>query len=167
MKFDFVASSWLWAAKQVFCLKHKTMIIKPITTEQLFSCSTTRLWRAITNVKEMRQWFFDNIPDFKAEVGFETHFLVDAGERQFIHVWKILDVKKEKLIKYHWSYKGYEGAGIVTFLIESKNKQTLLKLTNEGLESFRPKVPEFTRENCLQGWQYFINNRLKNYLADS
>ena len=49
--------------------------------------SVTRLWHALTDAQVMRQWFFDNIPDFKPEVGFTTEFMVDAGERQFLHQW--------------------------------------------------------------------------------
>ncbi len=138
---------------------------KAIIVEQSFDCSPSRLWQAITKVEEMRQWFFSNIPDFRAELGFETQFMVDAGERQFMHLWKIIEVRPEQLIKYQWRYKDYEGTGIVTFEIDQKKGQTMLTLTNEGLESFQPKVPEFTRENCEGGWNYFINDRLKSYIA--
>ena len=151
--------------KHVICRKLLSMKETIIKTEQQFSCEPSRLWKAITHAEEMRQWFFDNIPDFKAEVGFETKFMVDAGERQFMHLWKIIEVIPEKLIKYEWCYEGYKGTGYVTFRIDKNDHKTFLTLTNEGLESFHPKVPEFTRENCTMGWRYFINDRLKDYIA--
>ncbi|WP_289055717.1 SRPBCC family protein [Carboxylicivirga marina] len=136
-----------------------------IICQEEFNCSTKKLWQAITKVEEMRQWFFDNIPAFKAELGFETSFMVDAGERKFMHVWKIVDVKEEELIKYQWTYDGFDGVGYVTFELNEMAGRTRLILTNEGLETFRPKVPEFTRENCENGWRYFIKERLKSYIA--
>jgi len=138
---------------------------KAIICEQEFDSTVLRLWRAITDVEEMRQWFFDSIPDFKAEVGFETRFMVDAGERQFMHEWKIIEVQYLKLIKYQWTYEDYNGIGFVTFQISVDNERIMLKVISEGLDTFRPKVPEFSRENCQGGWDYFIKERLKCYLA--
>ncbi|MCU4155991.1 SRPBCC domain-containing protein [Carboxylicivirga sp. A043] len=137
----------------------------PIIIEQTFNCAAPRLWQAITHVDEMRQWFFDNIPNFRAEIGFETRFMVDAGERQFMHVWKIVDVKEEALIKYQWIYEGYEGIGFVTFKITDGDGVSLLTVISEGLDSYKPQVLEFTRESCALGWKYFINERLKSYIA--
>ena len=148
----------------VFCTKLINMANKAIVCEQSFNVSAKRLWQAITNVNEMRQWYFENIPDFRAEKGFETQFMVDAGERQFMHLWKIIEVEKERLIKYDWRYQGYEGTGFVSFELIENAEATILKLTNEGLENFKPKVPEFNRESCIGGWNYFIKDRLKAYL---
>jgi uncharacterized protein YndB with AHSA1/START domain len=140
------------------------MTSQAIIIQQEFNCSALRLWRAITDVKEMRLWFFENIPEFNASAGFETNFLVDAGERQFMHVWRIIDVKEQVRIKYQWTYENYEGVGYVTFMITEENGLTKLTLTSEGLDSFKPQVPEFTRESCTLGWKYFINERLKSYI---
>ncbi|TRX72458.1 SRPBCC domain-containing protein [Carboxylicivirga sp. M1479] len=143
------------------------MKVEAIITQQIFNCSSARIWEAITKVDEMRQWFFNNIPDFKAEPGFETQFMVDAGERQFMHLWRIIEVEKLKLIKYHWSYEDYTGVGFVTFKIEEKETYTTLIVISEGMGSFEPKVPEFSRESCQGGWNYFIKEQLKSYLATS
>jgi hypothetical protein len=32
------------------------------------------------------------------------------------------------------------------------------------LQSFPGHIPEFKRESCLAGWQYFIRERLKKFL---
>ncbi|WP_430814133.1 SRPBCC family protein [Carboxylicivirga sp. RSCT41] len=139
--------------------------MKEIIIQAYLPASLEQTWHAITDVDEMRQWFFDNIPAFEAKAGFETRFLVDAGERQFMHVWHILEVKEQQLIKYRWTYEGYKGVGYVTFRLSKVDDMTLLLLTSEGLDSFKPQVPEFTRESCTLGWKYFINERLKSYIA--
>ena len=51
---------------------------KPIIVEQTFNTSIETVWNAITEVDQMRKWFFDNIPSFKPEVGFETQFDVQS-----------------------------------------------------------------------------------------
>lgn len=138
-----------------------------IIVEQVLNASMSEVWNAITKLDEMKQWFFNNIPDFKAEVGFKTQFPVVSVEDTFTHNWEILELETGRKIKYHWSYKEFEGVGFVTFELFDKGAQTLLRLTNAGLESFPQNVPEFERDSCQAGWDYFIKGTLKNYLEDN
>jgi len=55
----------------------------PIITTQHFNTSNTNLWNAITNPSEMKQWYFDMMPDFKAEVGFKTNFHIGVEDRNY------------------------------------------------------------------------------------
>lgn len=71
---------------------------KAIVVEQLFECPPGGLWEAITDLQQMKQWFFNNIPSFEPVVGF-------PGE-----------------------------------------------------------IPEFSRESCTAGWNFFINKSLKEYM---
>lgn len=112
----------------------------------------------------MKQWFFDNIPSFDPVIGFETKFTVKSGDRSFGHLWKLVEVEPFKKIKYHWSYEEYEGAGWVTFELLEQDVQTLLRVTNEGLETFPQDIPEFAGESCQAGWEFFIQGNLKAYL---
>ena len=139
---------------------------EPIIVEQHFEKTMSVVWKAITEPDQMIKWFFENIPDFRPEVGFKTQFNVQSGERNFLHLWEIIDVDQGKKIVYDWRYQEYTGIGKVTFELEEKNGQTVLKLTNEGLESFPADIPEFTKESCVGGWTYFIKERLKTYLDD-
>ena len=41
---------------------------EPIIVEQSFSKPVETVWNAITEITEMRQWYFKNIPAFKPEV---------------------------------------------------------------------------------------------------
>ncbi len=49
----------------------------PIIVEQFFNRSIESVWKAITEVEQMRQWFFENIPEFKRESCIEgwTYFI--------------------------------------------------------------------------------------------
>ncbi len=137
---------------------------EPIIVEQIFNKSKGEVWSAITDPNKMREWFFENIPDFIPQEGFETRFNVDTGERQFMHLWKITEVIPFEKIVYDWRYENLEGIGIVSFELFEQNPKTLLRLTNLGLETFPPNIPEFSRESCKGGWYYFINQRLNEFL---
>lgn len=136
----------------------------PVIVEQTFNCSAEDIWAAITDVEKMKLWFFDNIPDFKPVAGFKTEFNVNSGERDFLHQWEITEVIDKKLIKYSWKYKGYSGDSFVLFEISGQGDQSKLRVSTEIVEDFPDNIPEFTRESCLGGWSYFINQRLKEYM---
>ena len=136
----------------------------PIVVEQQFSKPIQHVWEAITEQRQMVQWFFDTIPDFKPKVGFETSFDVDSGNRIFRHLWKIVEADPPSKIVYHWSYEDIAGAGTVNFELFENQNGTILRVTNEGLDTFPESIPEFARESCVEGWKYFIQDRLKNYL---
>ncbi len=136
----------------------------PVRVEQQFSCSAETLWNAITLPGEMTKWFFENIPDFKAEIGFHVEFPVHVEDRTFTHQWTVSEVSPKHKIVYRWKYAEYPGDSYVTFEINSINGVLLLTVTATVTEDFPDEVPEFRRESCLQGWEYFINLRLKEYL---
>jgi hypothetical protein len=53
-----------------------TETLPPIVVQQSFNVPKAMLWDAITKRDQMIQWFFEDIPEFKAEVGFTTQFNV-------------------------------------------------------------------------------------------
>ena len=133
---------------------------EPVVVEQELKAGPGEVWEAITNPEIMRKWFFENIPDFSPEVGFQTSFPVSTGDRIFTHLWKIIQVTPGQSISYHWSYSEYPGEGVVTFELEEKDNHTMLRLTNTGLETFPGDIPEFSRSSCMAGWDYFIRKNL-------
>jgi uncharacterized protein YndB with AHSA1/START domain len=137
---------------------------EPVVVEQAFGVSTDQLWCAITELKQMRQWFFENIESFKPVSGFETMFVVENEGRIFPHHWKITEAEPGKKITYNWKYEGYTGDSYVTFELSEHENGSRLTLTHQVTESFPQNVPEFQRESCLEGWNWFIKHRLKNYL---
>lgn len=140
---------------------------KPIKIKQQFETTVTNVWSTITDTKLMQQWFFTEIPDFKPEIGFETKFTITVGNREFKHIWKIIDVIPNKKITYHWSYFGYQGAALVDFELFESNDNCTLQLSNTVIENFPENVPEFTRQSCKAGWEYFIQQNLNNFIIQS
>ncbi len=136
----------------------------PIIVEVNYIASIEEVWQAITQLKKMRQWFFENIESFQTEVGFETSFQVQSGERTFTHLWKIKEVIPFKKIAYHWKYEEYSGDGFVEFEIFEKEEGTQLRLTNIITEDYPEGIPEFKRESCIGGWNYFLGERLQEFL---
>lgn len=139
---------------------------KPIIVEETFNASIETVWDSITNIEQMRKWYFDNIPSFKPEVGFVTQFNVQSEERNFLHKWKIIEVEPLKKINYSWEFEEYPGKSTASFELTSENNLTKLTLTVEVQKNFPDNIPEFARESCIAGWNYFINNRLKNFLEN-
>ena len=137
---------------------------EPIIVEQTFDVPSESLWQAISDHSQMIQWFFDNIPDFQPEAGFKTEFNIRAGDRDFHHLWTIIESVPGQKLVYDWRYKDLPGVGIVTFEVSSQGNGSRLRVTNDGLESFPTDIPEFSRDSCQAGWEYFIQGNLQDYL---
>ena len=137
---------------------------KPIIVERVFNAPVSKVWKAITDKAEMKDWYFD-LAEFKPEVGFKFQFMGGTEEKQYLHLCEITDVVPEKKLTYSWRYDGYEGNSFVTFELFEEGNQTRLKLTHRGLESF-PDNPDFAKSNFEDGWDQIINTSLKNYLAE-
>lgn len=141
-----------------------TTLFNPVTVDQLLNVPVQKVWNAITQHDQMTQWFFDNIPEFEPEVGFQTRFPVHSGERVFTHLWKLLEVVPLKKIVYQWSYLEYPGNSRVVFELKELGPQTKLLVNHEILEPFPQDIREFTSESCRTGWEYFIQGRLRLFL---
>jgi uncharacterized protein YndB with AHSA1/START domain len=137
---------------------------KPVVVEEIFNCSIKKVWNSITNLNEMKQWYFNNIPSFKAEIGFKTEFMVQSEERKFTHLWTVTAVKPFKKIVYNWTYKEYAGNSFVSFELFEEKNGTKLRVTSKVIEDFPENIPEFKTESCKAGWEYFIKQNLKKYL---
>lgn len=138
----------------------------PIIVTELLNHSVEEVWVAITEVKQMRQWFFEDIPAFEPRVGFSTVFDVQAPSMVFPHHWTILEVEDGKKIVYDWHYgDACVGKGVVIFELSVEGPATRITLINKVLEDFPQDLPEFKRESGECGWNYFIKDRLRNYLS--
>lgn len=136
----------------------------PILVQEIFDIPVEKVWSAITDHKEMIQWYFEDIPDFSSEVGFMTRFAVNSSDRTFTHQWEVIDVIPNQRITYNWNYAEYPGDGDVTFELIKNDHGVLLRLSMTIKDDFPDDIPEFKRESCEAGWNYFIKERLKQYL---
>ena len=136
----------------------------PIILETVYPASMQAVWSALTDHKEMLLWYFDNIPAFKAEVGFTTQFLIENEGRKFTHSWIVQEVEAGKRIKYGWTFSEYPGNSYTDFELSEEGEKVRLKLTVVVEEDFPTDIPEFQRESGIAGWTYFLEERLKAYL---
>jgi uncharacterized protein YndB with AHSA1/START domain len=146
-------------------LKNKKMKNEPVIIERTFNASVDKVWKAITDKDQMKQWYFDTIDDFKPEVGFQTQFKVRNGNKDYLHIWKVTEVETGKRISYEWKFGGYPGNSLVTFELVAFGKKTKLKLTHQGIETFLPdRNPTLARENFVEGWTSLIGRFLKDFI---
>ena len=139
---------------------------KPISLNFHLSNTIGDVWTAISNHRSMLNWYFENIPDFRAEIGFKTSFVVQSDTRKFTHNWEVVEVEPESVIAYKWEYLEYEGDSIVRFTLHKTDAGTRINLNVVILEDFSDDIPEFRRESCVGGWNYFLDGRLRHYLEN-
>jgi uncharacterized protein YndB with AHSA1/START domain len=136
---------------------------EPLIIERTYNAPADKVWKAITNKDQMRQWYF-NLPDFRPEPGFEFEFEGGPDDRKYLHKCRITEVVPGKKLQYSWRYDGYEGNSFVTFEIFPEGNKTRLKLTHEGLETFPMNNPDFAKKNFMQGWTDIIGTSLKGFV---
>lgn len=135
----------------------------PIIVEQTYHAPIEKVWQALTDNVEMKQWYFD-IADFKPEVGHEFQFEGGTEDKTYLHLCKVTLVEPLKKIQYSWRYDGYDGISFVTFELFKEGEDTRVKLTHEGLESFPSDNPDFAKKNFNEGWNSILSGALKTYV---
>jgi uncharacterized protein YndB with AHSA1/START domain len=140
----------------------KNNVAEPVVIERTFNAPVARVWKALTDVDQMREWYFD-LKEFKAKVGFEFEFVVEHEGTNYHHLCKVVEVIPQKKIAYTWRYKGELGDSLVTIELCSAGEKTQLRLTHTGLETF-PKTPMYARKNFEAGWTAIIGTELKQFV---
>jgi len=140
----------------------KNNLAEAVVIERTFNARIARIWKALTDVEEMRRWYFD-LKEFKPEVGFRFEFTVEHEAVRYHHLCKITEVIPQKKLAYAWRYEGYQGDSLVTFELFADGNKTRLKLTHEGFETF-PKLPAFAKANFMAGWTEIIGSSLKEFV---
>ena len=131
--------------------------------ERIFDAPIKKVWEALTDTNEMKQWYFD-IASFKPEVGFEFEFTAGSPEKSYLHKCKVTEVVAGKKLSYSWRYDGYPGNSVVTFELFEEGKKTRLKLTHEGIETFPNHLADFAKESFAKGWTHIIGISLKDFV---
>ena len=135
---------------------------EPFVIERTYNATAAKVWHAITDKNQMKQWYFD-LKEFKPEVGFEFQFYGGTPEKQWLHLCKVTEVIPMKKLAYSWRYDNYEGNSFVTFELFPEENKTKLKLTHSALETF-PDIPELRKENFAKGWTSLIGTSLNEFL---
>lgn len=137
---------------------------QPVVTERTIPVTVERLWQALTDKEQLRQWFF-NLDDFKPEVGFRFRFpgTGHKGE-QYMHICEITDVVPLHRLQFSWRYDAHPGYSIVNIELGEKDNQSWIRLSHHGIETF-PKGPDFAAESFQGGWNEIIGKMLPDFLA--
>lgn len=137
---------------------------QPFILESVFNAPLSKVWTALTDKDEMKQWYFD-LPTFEPQVGFRFQFTGGHEDGiQYLHLCEVTQAIHERELTYSWRYEGYAGASLVTFELFEQGNQTLLRLTHAGLETFPKENPDFAAKNFAEGWNHIINQSLQKYL---
>jgi uncharacterized protein YndB with AHSA1/START domain len=140
----------------------KSNLAEAVVVERTFNAPVARVWKALTDVSEMRQWYFD-LKEFKSEVGFEFEFVVEHEGNRYHHLCRVTEVIPQKKIAYSWRYKGESGDSLVTFELFPDDDKTRVKVTHTGIETF-PKTPAYERKNFEAGWTAIVGTELKQFV---
>ena len=89
-------------------------VAEAIIMERTLDAPVAKVWKALTDVDQMRQWYFD-LKEFKPEIGFEFEFVVEHEGNTYHHLCKVTEVIPQKKIAYTWLYKGEPGSSLVPF----------------------------------------------------
>jgi uncharacterized protein YndB with AHSA1/START domain len=137
---------------------------KQFQIERTYNASVDKLWKAITDKNEIKQWAFD-IADFKPVVGFEFRFLGGKDPANpYVHMCKVTEVIPNKKLSYTWRFEGIAGNSLLTFELFEEGRNTRLKLTHSGLETFPADDPDMAETEFAKGWTQIVDVSLRGYL---
>lgn len=139
---------------------------EPFVIERIYHASVERVWRAITDKDQMKQWYFD-IPEFKPVVGFEFQFEGGTKEKCYLHLCQVTEVIINKKLTYSWRYEGQAGISFVTWELFAEGDKTRLRLTHAGLESFPVENPDMAKPNFVKGWTQIVGTSLKDFVESN
>ena len=143
----------------------ETQSSEAIVMERTLNAPVAKVWKALTNVDQMREWYFD-LKEFKPQIGFEFEFVVEHEGNRYHHLCRVTELIPQKKIAYTWRYKGELGNSLVTFELLAEGDKTRLKLTHSGIETF-PKTPAYARKNFEAGWTAIVGTELKKFVERS
>ena len=135
------------------------MKAEQVIVERTFSVPAAKVWSAITDINELRNWYFQ-LEDFKAKVGFKFDFMGGPEDgKQYLHLCEVTEVIEGKKIAYSWRYDNYPGNSLVCWELIDKGEETLLRITHTGLETFAGIGAEFEQSSFNEGkftilWKY-------------
>lgn len=135
---------------------------EPFVIERILHASSDRVWKAITDKDQMKEWYFE-LAEFKPVPGFEFTFNGGSEDKIYVHLCKVTKAEPGKLLQYSWRYREYPGYSIVTFELFPEGDKTRLKLTHEGLETFPTDNKDFAKSSFEAGWTYIIGKSLVEY----
>lgn len=141
------------------------METQPLVMERSYNAPVKKVWDAITNAEQMRQWYFD-IQAFEPVPGYKFSFTcIMEDNKEYTHLCEVTEAQEDKKLTYSWRYEGYEGNSFVTFELFPEGEGIKLVLTHRGLDTF-PPLNEFRRDCFVEGWTDLLGKSLKEYVEN-
>ena len=137
----------------------------PIIVEGRYKSTLQKVWKAISDNKEIKKWHFE-IEELKLIPGYEFEFTAGTDEKKYLHTCKIMEVVENKKLSYSWRYDGYSGDSLVTFELNEEGEYVHLKMTHDGVTSFPSGNADFVKDNFIAGWKKIIGTNLPAFLDD-
>jgi uncharacterized protein YndB with AHSA1/START domain len=139
------------------------MNYEPFVIERTYNAPIEKVWRAITDRDQMKQWYFD-LQNFKLEVGNEFSFVgTDNDCKDWVHLCRVTEIIPNKKFAHTWRYEGFDGDTTVIWELFAEGAFTRVKLTHSGLETL-PPLRSFARECFAEGWTGLVGESLKNFV---
>ena len=135
-----------------------------IQIQENYSVGKEKLWKAITDNKLMKEWYFD-IQQFELKKGENFSFYEPGGENKYLHLCKIVQVIPQELFQHTWQHPDHSNAiTMVTWEISGDDDNSQLNFTHEGIENLKEIGEEFSEDNYQAGWNEIIKQSLKKFL---
>jgi len=135
-----------------------------IHVERTYPINATKLWQALTNKQNMKEWFYE-IPNFTTEVGGEFEFFKHNQQQNTLYQCQVIEIIPVELFKFTWRHpKQSAGTSIITWRLIPRRGATTLHLTHEGLETFKDAGEHFTQDNFELGWERILGDQLSKYI---
>lgn len=143
------------------------METKPLIVERIYNASIQKVWKAITDRDQMKEWYFE-LKEFKAEKGFKFQFTGGDENEEYLHECEVIFVDPPHKLSYSWTYPEHNsGYSVVTWeLFEEGEQKTRLRLSHEGLDSFPKDNPNFAVTSFTKGWNFILGDSLKKYVEE-
>lgn len=138
----------------------------PIVIEKNVNAHVSRVWRALTDLAEMRQWYFP-IDAFEPKPGWDFNFYAGPPHRRYHHCCTIIDAVPNARLSYTWRYPELcPGCNtLVTWELRAGgDNNTRVRLTHTGVDAFPKSDPNFARASFVAGWTHILGKSLKPHV---
>ncbi len=142
------------------------METQPFVIEMVYDVPVDKVWKAITDPDDMKQWYFD-LPSFTLKVAVPKEIeKFEDPDTMFLEKCLAVEMIEGKKISYTWKYEAYPGNSLITFELSEKGKKTKLLFTHQGLETYPVSNPDVARDNIVSSWRYMLDTAIKVFLED-
>ena len=137
-----------------------------VTVSVKVNAPAEKVWQAITDREQMKQWYFD-ITDFELGEHKTFNFFEPGDSKKFHHRCEILEVIPNKKFKHSWTYPDFtHDKTIVKWELQPQEEGTMVKLTHKGLENFDHLGLDFKKDSFEQGWNELVTKNLKEFVEN-